>query len=76
MTREATITVKRALGEADVLSAHLYLAIKNGDLRTTKSGRRRLIFRDSFEAWKRRLSLRRKLLMQAQEERSSQTARL
>jgi hypothetical protein len=72
MKRKATITVKYALRDAEVPSAHLYWAIRNGDLRTVKIAGRRLIFRDSFDNWKKRLNQRRELLKEAQEVRELQ----
>jgi len=60
MSKEV-IVPKEAAIEADTHGAVIYNAVYDGKLRFRRAGGRIYIFRDSFEAWKRRLHERRKI---------------
>jgi excisionase family DNA binding protein len=55
MPDSLALTIPQAISAAGVRKTSLYAAIKRGDLRARKSGRRTLILRDDLRAWLERL---------------------
>ena len=53
--------VREAAEEARVFSAYIYWAINQGVLEARRDGRRVFIPRQSFDRWKARLDIRRKI---------------
>jgi excisionase family DNA binding protein len=55
MPDRMAFTISQAITTAGVRKTSLYAAIKRGELRARKSGRRTLILRDDLHAWLERL---------------------
>ena len=55
MSDPLAFTILQTITTAGVRKTSLYAAIKRGDLRARKSGRRTLILRDDLRAWLERL---------------------
>jgi hypothetical protein len=56
-----TIEVKQAAILANAHAAQVYLAIRCGVLESTREGSRVFIVRESFERWRKRLEMKRKI---------------
>jgi excisionase family DNA binding protein len=55
MSDPLAFTIRQAITTAGIRKTSLYAAIKRGDLRARKSGRRTLILRDDLHGWLERL---------------------
>lgn len=62
------LDAKQAAREADAAQNQIYNAIYSGALRFERKKGRVLIFRSSFEQWRRRLEMRRALRAETEQE--------